>query len=124
MIPAVPLQEFVRLFYPTANDRFCPCVVDEFPSEDVVKLRQELLRRLKSVADQYPDAEAFVLFENLQMDSRDFGARTACIVGPGCSIESLIGCEGRYLGDLPSKRLYPRCCVLIPELNHSTLVHS
>jgi hypothetical protein len=56
-----------------------------------------------------PGVEAVVCMENLDMCSSQFGARTAMIVGPGCTyqlsqIETL---PNFRLGDVPSRFQYP-----------------
>lgn len=54
----------------------------------------------------HPDAEAFVVFENLMLDSSACGERTAVVVGPSCTFKSVAWCEGKWLNDLPSQRQY------------------
>jgi hypothetical protein len=56
---------------------------------------------------QKPGVDAVVCFENLQMDSSEFGKRSALIMGPGCS-HALTEIEtGGRLGDTPSRHQYP-----------------
>lgn len=52
-------------------------------------------------------ATGIVAFENLQMDSSSFGARSAVIVGPTCTFTSIEACSTIWLKDLPSERQYP-----------------
>jgi len=54
-----------------------------------------------------PGTEALVLFENVQMDSSQFGRQTVMCVGPERTYKSVAEIEGRWLGDLPSERQYP-----------------
>jgi hypothetical protein len=48
-----------------------------------------------------------VVFENLQMDSSNPGARTAIAVGPGCTYHHVYQVKDQHLGDLPSRFQYP-----------------
>ncbi len=48
-----------------------------------------------------------LVFENLQLDSRELGQRTAVIYGPSCTFKSPAMVEGQHLHDLPSQRQYP-----------------
>ena len=47
-----------------------------------------------------------VVAENQQMDSSQFGLRTAMVVGPTCTYKTPEECEGKWLHDLPSQRQY------------------
>lgn len=55
----------------------------------------------------HPDAVAVVCFENCTLDSTACGERTAVIVGPSNTFESVEACEGKWLNDLPSQRQHP-----------------
>lgn len=81
-IKELPQKEFLELFDPTVHS--------------------------KIVANSCkPGVEAVVCLENLQMDSSNFGKRTALIVGPGCTYQ-LKHLEGEFrLGELPSTFQYP-----------------
>lgn len=59
-------------------------------------------------AARYPDREALVCFENLQMDSSLFGLRSALVVGPSntYNLEDIVK-SGARLGDVPSRFMYP-----------------
>jgi hypothetical protein len=59
-------------------------------------------------AGLYPDKEALVLMENLQMDSSHFGNRTVLVMGPSNSWPlSEVEKNGFRLGDVPSRFQYP-----------------
>lgn len=51
-------------------------------------------------------ATHLVLFENQQMDSSAFGARTVMCVGKNNTYKTVEECEGKWLKDLPSQRQY------------------
>ena len=61
-------------------------------------------------------ATAIVCFENQQMDSTQFGARTAMPVGPRNSFKNVEDVKGKHLNDLPSQRQYPVAYVEASEL--------
>jgi hypothetical protein len=50
-----------------------------------------------------------VCFETqaLELIAAGRARRTAVIVGPTCTFKSVDDCQGKWLGDLPSERLYP-----------------
>lgn len=54
-----------------------------------------------------PGTVAVVCFENKQMDSSQFGARSALVIGEGRTYTTLESVEGQHLNDLPSQRQYP-----------------
>ena len=93
--------------------RFIP---DSGPSDQVRRERDTFLCELVDLTTRFPDAEAVVLFENVAMDSSSFGERKVVIVGPDRGIESVAACEGKWLNDLPSQRLYPQAFVPLGEL--------
>ncbi len=55
------------------------------------------------------EASHIVCFENLQMDSSAFGARTAVMVGPTCTYKSVDELREGHLGQVPSMFQYPTC---------------
>ena len=60
-----------------------------------------------------------VCFENPNMNSSEFGHRTAVIAGPGCTYRTLdMALEGR-LGDTPSRFQYPTFFAEVPPCNSS-----
>jgi len=81
-------------------------------------LDPEIHESVLGMPKRFPDGEAVVLFENMTMDSSQFGARTVCIVGPGRGIPSVAECEtGKaWLNDLPSRREYPQAFIPLGEL--------
>ena len=55
----------------------------------------------------YPDAIGILLFENLSMDSSmAWNAYTLVAFGPSNTIKTVEECEGKPLGDLPSRFQY------------------
>lgn len=64
---------------------------------------------------RYPDREAVVCFENLDMNSHAYGSRTACVVGPSNTwkLEDVLAGNTR-LGHSPSRFQYPVCYVRFP----------
>lgn len=63
-------------------------------------------------AARHPDCEALVCFENQQMDSSEFGRRSALVVGPSNTYTLQdVQKEGCRLGDVPSRFQYPVCFV-------------
>lgn len=64
--------------------------------------------RIREVMQRYPDAEAVVVFENVDFCSSQFGARSALPVGPSNTFKSVSDTEGKWLNDLPSQRQYPQ----------------
>lgn len=61
--------------------------------------------KIKAAAKRM-QASHIVVAHNLQMDSSQFGHRTALCVGPACTYHTPAECEGKYLNDLPSQRMY------------------
>lgn len=60
----------------------------------------------------------FVCFENLQMDSSQFGKRSAVAFGPGCTSANPRDVVARFprLGETPSQFQYPTCyCITKDE---------
>lgn len=59
-------------------------------------------------AARYPDKEALVCFENIDMSSSQIGQRAALVVGPSNTykLEDIIK-PGARLGDIPSRFQYP-----------------
>jgi hypothetical protein len=53
-----------------------------------------------------PSDEGYVVVENQDFWASRFGERTARIVGPTRGIPTITACEGRWIGDLPSRRQY------------------
>lgn len=62
--------------------------------------------QIKRQIATYPDCDALVCFENLDMCSSRFGDRTCMVVGPS-NTTKLADLETRRLGDLPSNFQYP-----------------
>lgn len=56
---------------------------------------------------RYPTAQGLICFENLQMDSSQFGSRTACVFGPNNTFNDS-NLEEARLGSTPSVFQYPR----------------
>jgi len=52
-------------------------------------------------------AEYVVVFENLQMDSSNFGHRSALMIGAQCENKTIDDIRERRLGDVPSRFQYP-----------------
>jgi hypothetical protein len=70
------------------------------------------LRRLATM----PGTTHIVVFENIQMDSSECGAKSALGIGPMRTTKTLEEAAAGHLGDLPSQRKYPCAYVaLIPE---------
>jgi len=65
----------------------------------------EVHQTLKDVAKKF-DADGMIVFENLQMDSSQFGERTAVVFGSCCTYKTAQDAEGKWLYDLPSQRQY------------------
>lgn len=59
-----------------------------------------------TLREKLADADALVVFENLQLDASECGQTTAVQVGPGKTYTSVESCEGKWLHDLPSQRQY------------------
>lgn len=57
-----------------------------------------------------------VLFENQQMDASEYGAASACIVGPGRTFATLDEAFAARLGELPSRFQYPTGYVEASEI--------
>ena len=53
------------------------------------------------------DVDGLIVFENMQMDSSSFAARSVVAYGPGCTYKSPADVEGKWLNDLPSQRQHP-----------------
>jgi hypothetical protein len=63
---------------------------------------------IMEMAARYPDKEALVLFECLQMDSGHCGSLSVLAMGPSNSWPlSKVEDAGFRLGDVPSRFLYP-----------------
>lgn len=77
--------------------------------------KQELLdmfdesvhEKILEAAARYPDAEAIVVFENVDMSSSRLGERSALVVGPSNTFTNVEDASDKWLGDLPSERQYP-----------------
>ncbi len=68
------------------------------------EIRMVIVERIATLG-----ASHVVCFENLQMDSSAFGARTALMVGPTCTYKTVDEIRERRLGELPSVFQYPTC---------------
>ena len=77
--------------------------LDTFLAEYDPSVHGKIKRLLRERA-----VSAVVDFVNVCLDSSQLGARTAVIVGPGCTYKSVEDCEGKWLNDLPSRRQYPQ----------------
>lgn len=73
----------------------------------------EVRPRIQAIAAR-TDASHLVVFENGQFDSSQAGARTAMLIGPGCTHKTLDAVRGQHLHDLPSQRQYPVSYVVLP----------
>lgn len=78
------------------------------------KFDSDIHERLRTLINQEGVA-ALVVFENHQMDSSSFGARSAIAVGPGCSHHSVSSVKKLWLNDLPSQRQYPVAYAVRPD---------
>lgn len=82
------LEEFLALFDPEVHDG------------------------IRAAIARYPDCEGIVCMENLQMDSSQFGARSALVMGPSNSWPLVKVKEAGFrLGDVPSRFQYPTAYV-------------
>lgn len=78
------------------------------PSHDYeTSKRLGFLHSVEEMLRRQTKATAIVLFENINMCSSNFGFNKALAVGPGLTFPSVESCEGKWLNDLPSVRLYP-----------------
>ena len=66
----------------------------------------EIHKQIQTLHDK-PNALGLVVYENLQMDSSQFGARAVLVVGPGFSTPSIEIASKNRLGDVPSRFQYP-----------------
>lgn len=90
----------------------------ELTKEEFFKLMgPEVHDLIWETAKRYPDAEGFVLFENLMMTASNFGHRTAVVAGLGHTFKSIEFCEGKWLNDLPSTREHAVSFVKMNNLN-------
>lgn len=76
-------------------------------SKFLAQFPKNLRSKILGMAEKY-QADFIVMFENVMLDSSHCGDRTACAVGPANTFKTLEELEGRWLGDLPSRRLYPQ----------------
>jgi hypothetical protein len=83
--------------------------LDKVPMKDLLekfdlKTQSVIEERMKKL-----EASHVVCFENLQMDSSAFGARTALMVGPTCTYKTVDEIREHRMGELPSVFQYPTC---------------
>lgn len=79
---------------------------------------ESLLGRITELAED-KGTTYLVLFENQQMDSSWFGARSCVPIGPHRTYETLESIEGGHLYDLPSQRQYPQAYVDVAKWRES-----
>lgn len=84
------------------RDTLTPLTADEF----FAAFDPSIHDKLRALLDR-PDVAGMVVFENLQMDSPAFGARSALAFGPGCTYKTPDELRGKRLGDVPSRFEYP-----------------
>jgi hypothetical protein len=84
--------------------------LDELLKDFSPEGREKVLRSAR-----HTNADALVLFENVQMDSSQFGSQSVLCVGPTCTYKSVQETDGRWLNDLPSQRQYPRAWTPAPK---------
>lgn len=78
------------------------------PSKEfVTSKRLAFVEAICSMLNNLPSATHVVLFENLTMDSSTFGTGKCLAVGPGLTYPNVEACEGKWLNEMPSQRLYP-----------------
>ena len=70
--------------------------------------RPHLKDRLWAWSQEKVGATHLVVFQNITMDSSQFGAETVVAIGPTMTYKTLAEIEGRHLHDLPSQRQYPQ----------------
>lgn len=75
--------------------------------EEVLKMFDPKVHDALKANYEKKGTQGIVVFENLQMDSSNFGQRTALIYGPGCSYPTLDALREGRLGDVPSRFQYP-----------------
>lgn len=85
----VTFEEFLKMFDPIMHDRI-----------------------KKSASDQ--KAEYVVCFQNLQMDSSNFGKRTMMVIGPACTSKTVDEIREGHLGQTPSTFQYPVAYAKVP----------
>jgi hypothetical protein len=56
-----------------------------------------------------------VCYDNIQLDSLHFGARSAFIYGPTCTYKDLETCLGGRIGETPSRFQYPTLYPIKPK---------
>jgi hypothetical protein len=77
------------------------------PSEEYVHSKNlGVIHNIESMLTFLHDSIGVVVFENLQMDSSGYGFRKFMAIGPGRTYQTVESCEGKWLDDLPSQRLY------------------
>ena len=60
-------------------------------------------------------ADGVVLFENVCLDSSSLGAQTCLVYGAHCTWKTPEETHGKWINDLPSRRMYPQCYALDPR---------
>lgn len=86
---------------------------DEFIGQFDERVHNEIRR---AIFWQYPDAIAFVCFQNLDIGSTHSNQCTCLPIGPSCTYKAVEDTEGKHLNDLPSQRQYPVSWCPIDEL--------
>lgn len=74
--------------------------------ELLAKFDKAYHRPIRDLLDQ-EHVQGIVVFENLQMDSSQFGNRGAVIYGTTCTYKTVEECAAGRLGDVPSRFAYP-----------------
>jgi len=86
-------------------------ILKRLPIGDFLDLFDESVRgAIVAAKGRYPDAEAIVCCECLDMCSSQFGQRSALVVGPSNSwtLDFIVDPENGFrLGDVPSRFQYP-----------------
>ena len=86
-----------------------PGKLKELSIGDFLDLFDDSVRsKIVAAGSRYPDKQAIVCFENLDMWSSNLGHRSAVVVGPSTSwtLEKVVE-PGFRLGDVPSRFQYP-----------------
>lgn len=80
----------------------------EITYEELLSMFDEKSAREISDKATEIDSTHAVVFENAELRVDAPINRTALLVGPNNTCKSIAEVEGRYLGDLPSERVYPQ----------------